>query len=149
MEKINTDSISDRVYKSIKNLIISKKIIEKINQEDLAKNLGVSRTPVMYALNRLHAEGFLEMTPYKGFFIKKYDSEEFNEIIEARLVFELYGIEKLIKNITAKDIEILKNYIKKFNNYFKNNDVAKYRNLDIDFHNYIIEKINNRHIIDI
>lgn len=147
MEKINNESISTRVYKSLKNLILAKEITGKINQEEVAKNLGVSRTPVMYALNRLHAEGFLELTPYKGFFIKKYDSREFFEIIEARLLFELFGIEKLINNLSEKDIKILKNFIKRFKNYYKNNDVGKYRSLDINFHNYIIKNTDNRYII--
>jgi len=147
MEKIDNDSLSIRTYKSLKNLILAKEIAGKINQEEIAKNLGVSRTPVIYALNRLNSEGFLEVIPYKGFFIKKYEVKEFLEILEARLLFELYGIEKLINNLSEKDIKILKNFIRRFKNYYKNNDIGKYRSLDINFHNYIIKNTNNRYII--
>lgn len=148
MEKINTDSLSARVYRSLKNLILAKELSDKVKQEEISKKFGVSRTPVMYALNRLHAEGFLEFIPYKGFFIKKYDKKEFLEIIEVRLLFELCGVEKIINNLTEKDVRILKNYIKKFKKYYKNNDIGKYRGMDINFHNYIIKKTNNKYIIN-
>jgi len=147
MEKIILDSVSIRVYKSLKNFILAKDINGKINQEEVAKNLGVSRTPVMYALNRLHAEGFVELLPYKGYFVRKYDAKEFSEILEARLLFESYGVEKIIKNLSEKDIRVLQNFIKRFKKYYEKNDIGKYRGLDISFHNYIINKTNNRYII--
>jgi len=147
MQKIDKDSISVKAYRSIRNLILAKKITGKINQENIAKKLDISRTPVVYALNKLETEGFLKIIPYKGFFIKKCDEKEFSEINEVRLLFESYGVEKLINNLSEKDIKILKNFINKFKDYYKNNDIGNYRNLDIDFHNYIIKKTNNRYII--
>jgi len=147
INKINKESLSIKAYKAVKNIILAKEISGKINQEYVAKRLGISRTPLVYALNRLEAEGFLEVKPYKGFFIKKYDKKEFLEIIEVRLLFESFGVEKLINDLSDKDIKVLKNFVKKFKNYYKNNDIGKYRNLDIIFHNYIISKTKNRYII--
>lgn len=146
-KKVDTDSISVRVYKTLKDLILAKQITGKINQEDIAETLGVSRTPVLYALNRLNAEGFLELIPYKGFFIKKYNPEEFSEMVEVRLLFESYGIEKLINNLTEKDIRILNRFIERFKKYYNSNDIAKYRSLDVSFHTYIVKKTNNKYII--
>jgi DNA-binding GntR family transcriptional regulator len=44
---------------------------ERLNEGEPAKRLGVSRTPLREALNRLNTEGFLRFTPGKGFFCRE------------------------------------------------------------------------------
>ncbi|HSG95230.1 MAG TPA: GntR family transcriptional regulator, partial [Afifellaceae bacterium] len=43
---------------------------ERLNESDLSKGLGVSRTPLREALNRLVAEGYLAFRPGQGFFCR-------------------------------------------------------------------------------
>ncbi|WP_461320763.1 GntR family transcriptional regulator [Bradyrhizobium diazoefficiens] len=44
---------------------------ERLNEGELAKRLGVSRTPLREALNRLNTEGFLRFTPGKGLLLPR------------------------------------------------------------------------------
>ena len=145
---IEKSSIALEAYKSIKELILSKKIKHKINQEEIANLLGISRTPVVIALNQLATEGYLTQIPYKGFFIKEQSKKEFEDINETRILYEKLGVEKLIRSISEDKVKVLKNFIKKFKNYCSKNDIGNFRNLDIEFHNYIIKQTNNQYIIN-
>ena len=49
---------------------------QRINQSQLATELGVSRTPVIKALHMLVAEGLLDNIPNKGFYIHKLTIKE-------------------------------------------------------------------------
>ena len=148
VKEIEKSSIALKAYKAIKELILGKKIKNKINQEEIANLLGISRTPVVIALNQLTTEGYLKQIPYKGFFIKEQSKKEFDDINETRILYEKLGAEKLISNISEEKIGVLNNFIKKFIDCFKKNDMGNYRNLDIKFHNYIIKQTNNQYIID-
>ncbi len=147
MFELDKVSIAEKAYESIKNLILAKEITGKINQKEIAKKLGISRTPVILALNKLETEGFLESVPYKGYFVKKYNKKELEEINEVRLLFESYGLKKLIRSLTEKEIKTVNNFLNKFKEYYEKNDVGKYRDLDMKFHNYIITHTNNQYII--
>ena len=144
---MDRSNLSVRTYNSIKKLILSKEIKDKFSLDEVADRLGVSRTPVISALNKLEAEGFITSIPYRGYSVKKYSEKEVKEIFEIRIMFESLGIEKLIKNSTEKDIKQIKKFIREFENHYKNNNTGKYRELDIIFHKYIVKNTKNDSII--
>src|ERR1700745_1890608 len=88
--ELASDSIVDRVYEQLKAMAVSyeSKRGERLNEGELAKRLGVSRTPLREALNRLNTEGFLRFTPGKGFFCRELDAHE---------IFHLYELRKSIE----------------------------------------------------
>lgn len=147
IKEIEKSSIAHRAYRSIKKLILSKKIKGKINQEKIADLFGISRTPVVIALNQLTSEGYLTQIPYKGFFVKKYNREELEDLNEIRIMYEKLGVEKLINNITDEKVKVLKNFLIEFKEYYEKEDIGNYRNLDISFHKYIIKQADNHYII--
>lgn len=57
--ELASDSIVDRVYQQLKAMAVSYELKpgERLNEGELAKRLGVSRTPLREALNRLNTEG--------------------------------------------------------------------------------------------
>lgn len=147
IKEIEKSSIANRTYKSIKELILSKKIKGKINQEKIADLFGISRTPVVIALNQLTSEGYLTQIPYKGFFVKKYSRKELEDLNEIRIIYEKLGVEKLINNITNEKVGVLKKFLIELKDYYEKEDIGNYRNLDISFHKYIIKQTDNNYII--
>ena len=144
---VDRSNLSIRTYKLIKNMILSKDIENKINLDNIAERLGVSRTPVIAALNKLESEGFLINIPYKGYSIKKHSEKEIKEIIEIRILFESLGVEKIINSFNEEDIEELKFFLNRFEKYLKSSNTGKYRELDILFHKFIVKKTQNDTII--
>lgn len=60
----------------------------KINEQDVSDELDISRSPVRQAMKQLAAEGFLEIQPYKGAFVRKKPLDK-NEFVERLQAFDL------------------------------------------------------------
>ncbi|WP_235907670.1 GntR family transcriptional regulator [Siccirubricoccus phaeus] len=79
-----------RVYDRIKVMAMAYQFRpgERINELALAAQLGVSRTPLREALNRLVSEGFVTTVPGRGFFGRMLDAKEIHNLYEVRASLE-------------------------------------------------------------
>ena len=71
IEKIHLErNLQNRVYEVIKNYLIRPDVLSgaRLYEEKLAEEIGVSRTPVKMALNRLEHEGLVRIDYNKGTF---------------------------------------------------------------------------------
>jgi DNA-binding GntR family transcriptional regulator len=89
-DRLNIASVVDQVYAAIRERISSGSLARgsRVHQEDLAEELGVSRTPVREALRRLAAEGLVEMRTNRGARVADIDQGSMRGAYEARLVVE-------------------------------------------------------------
>jgi len=83
-------SVVDQVYTAIRDRITRGSLERgaRIHQEELAEDLGVSRTPVREALRRLAAEGLVEMRTNRGARVADVGKGDMQAAYEARLVIE-------------------------------------------------------------
>jgi DNA-binding GntR family transcriptional regulator len=90
MAQLNVTSVVDQAYIAIRDRIDDGRLARgtRLHQEDLAAELGVSRTPVREALRRLAAEGRVELLTNRGARVADIDLAEMPEPYEARLVLE-------------------------------------------------------------
>jgi DNA-binding GntR family transcriptional regulator len=89
-DRLNIASVVDQVYTAIRERITSGSLARgaRVHQEDLAEELGVSRTPVREALRRLAAEGLVEMRTNRGARVADVDQAGMRVSYEARTVIE-------------------------------------------------------------
>lgn len=89
-DRLNIASVVDQVYAAIHERITSGSLPRgaRVHQEDLAEELGVSRTPVREALRRLAAEGLVEMRTNRGARVADVDQVGMRVSYEARTVIE-------------------------------------------------------------
>jgi DNA-binding GntR family transcriptional regulator len=89
-DRLNISSVVDQVYTAIRERIASGALPRgaRVHQEDLAEELGVSRTPVREALRRLAAEGLVEMRTNRGARVADIDQGSMRGAYDARLVVE-------------------------------------------------------------
>src|SRR5918911_3294911 len=90
MARLQVASVVDQVYMAIRERISDGTLPRggRLHQEDLATELGVSRTPVREALRRLAAEGLVEMHTNRGARVADLDRAAMRAAYEARLVIE-------------------------------------------------------------
>jgi DNA-binding GntR family transcriptional regulator len=88
--QLSIASVVDQVYSATRARIMDGTLQRgaRIHQEDLAAELGVSRTPVREALRRLAAEGLVEMRTNRGARVADVGRDDMNAAYEARLVIE-------------------------------------------------------------
>ena len=83
------------VYNAVQSRILDGSIPlgSRVFEPALAKELGVSRTPVREALVRLVHEGIAEKIPNEGIYVKKPSRVDLLEIFEMRILMESYAVE--------------------------------------------------------
>jgi DNA-binding GntR family transcriptional regulator len=86
IEPICRDNISDSVVEAVRNMIVDGRLPagERINEVYMSQALGVSRTPLREALNRLSQEGALISTPRIGYSVRPLTLAEFDQIYDLR-----------------------------------------------------------------
>lgn len=73
----------------------------------LAKELGVSSTPVREALSQLQTEGLAVHTPHRGVFVRQSDREELVELIEMRTIMECHAAAQAARRISSDQLREL------------------------------------------
>lgn len=144
--KIQTKkTLNEQVYDSLKQMMLDDvlKPSQKLNETDIADILGVSATPVREAFKRLAAEGFVEMIPYKGVYVKEYTITELKEVYQCREQLELLALDLAFPNIEESDIDRLIESLYKHKN---DKDLNASVDLSNMLHDYIIEKSNNKRL---
>ena len=83
-------NISAGAANAIRDLIATGQLAEgqRVNEVHLAEQLGVSRTPLREALNRLASEGALLVKPKRGMFVRPLTLEEFDQVYSIRPLIE-------------------------------------------------------------
>ena len=78
-----------------------------LREDDLATQLGVSRTPIREALRRLDAEGWLRVVPNQGAFAAEWSLREIIEIFDLRAMLEAHAAEHAAIKPTRQGIAAL------------------------------------------
>lgn len=97
LPKIDNSNLLDKVYLILKERIVRRefKPNQKISIPDLAAQLGVSRTPIRDALTRLETDGLIKTISKVGTFVNAIEIEGVLDVIDSRLMLELWVVEKL------------------------------------------------------
>ncbi|WP_342246368.1 GntR family transcriptional regulator [Pseudomonas sp. OTU5201] len=88
-----TDSVKTRTYEYIRDSILRGKFPSGSFVEEgvVSSEIGVSRTPIREAFNKLSAEGFVELIPRRGARVRAISPSEMHQFFEARIVIETYA----------------------------------------------------------
>ena len=135
------ENLDQKAYEIVKNMITERQILpgEKIPQEKLAHELGISRTPLVSALKFLEHEKLVESKPRRGYFVRLFSKQEMVSIFELREVLEGLAAKRAAVNISDKEIEILNGFFRPFAESTNITDFRAYAKEDRHFHNFITE----------
>lgn len=135
------ENLDHKVYLILRKMIIDRKLLpgEKIPQEKLAQDLGISRTPLVSALKFLEQEKLIEVKPRRGFFVRLFTKQEMVNIFELREVLEGLAARRAASNITDTQIIRLKGFFKQFAKLTDITDYKAYAIEDRRFHNFLTE----------
>jgi DNA-binding GntR family transcriptional regulator len=109
MEKIHADRmipIRDVIYQNIRKAILRGIYLpgERLMEEQLARELGTSRTPVREALRKLEVEKIVSHHPYRGVVVSEIKKEEIEDLYEIRTLVETIIVKHAAQNATTEDI---------------------------------------------
>lgn len=145
--KRSADS-GEKAYEVIRRQLVEFKLKpqQRINEMALAKTLGISRTPIREALNRLASEGFVALTPNRGFFFKALDTEALLDLYELRAIIECGAFELMCKRASDAELARLRDYWDGVKVNYTARDPDEILGLDEGFHLLIAELSGNPEI---
>jgi len=139
LEAVQLKSLSEEAAEKIRQAIAVGyfKAGQKLVEANLARELGLSRSPVREALYLLEQEGLIVRHHRRGAFVRGLSRRETEEIYSLRSVLEGFAVELALKNMTPADIEHLQRLIDKMYEIAQAGDAVAFGRVDAEFHEYI------------
>ncbi|MBC9208328.1 GntR family transcriptional regulator [Roseomonas aerophila] len=106
-------SLQEQAYRDIRSRIVSCRFRpgSRLNEAEVATLLGLGRTPVRQAFDRLRMEGLVIVHPRRGVEVRGFEAGELLEIVEARLVNECHAAGLAALRATPRDIAALEDIL--------------------------------------
>lgn len=117
-----------------------------VSENELAKELGISRTPVREALQELQKSNLIEVYPQKGCIIAHIDFDIVDEMVFLRKTLEKAVVEELCSCITKENIRELEEIIQLQEFYIHSKLPDKIIELDNEFHQALFVMCNKERI---
>ena len=124
---------------------------ERLDQDALADELGVSRTPIREAIAALESEGLLESKPYRGVYVTVVSAEDIREVFALRALLEAEVVRQAVSSIPDSVLDALETMLKEAQEAYDNGDQAAQFDADRHFHKTLREFAANsllREVLD-
>ena len=144
LRPINTNvSFRDQAYIALKDAIMQTDIYSqaheiRLDERQLSRSLGVSRTPIREAMTLLEQEGFLRTVPRRGVFIVRKTKKQIIEMIELWAAVESMAARLATVNASDAEIASLRRMFDDFRNSAPGEHIGEYSEANIAFHQAII-----------
>ncbi len=147
---VGKTKLSRQAYDILLHNIVSQRFKwgQKLQINELAEQLGISRTPVKEALNLLAAEGLIELIPQVGTFVKSFTRHEIAEIFDIRRALEVLAAESLLDHMVPPDLVRLETLVTNMEAAFKKGtDLLSYVHRNYEFHETLVQLSGNRRLL--
>ncbi len=147
-EPIAHVNLTDQVYGAIKHRILSSQfeVGSKLRDETLAKQLGVSRTPVREAILRLSREGLVEIIPRSGTRVRTFTERDIEEIFELRIALEKLAVRKAATRLDRAQVRRLRDMHEQAEAALKTGNTTLALVFDSEMHRMILEASGNQRL---
>jgi DNA-binding GntR family transcriptional regulator len=141
-------TIADQARKRLRSMILSGAlgVGEPLRQDELARMLGISRTPLREAMAMLAAEGLVQMNPRRSATVFRPSKKELEELYELRILLEGTAVRKAAVNFPRSSIKQLKALIKQMDAVA---DSTTFNTLNIQFHDVCYEPCEQTRLLEL
>ena len=146
-------SFRDRAYAALKRAITTVDIYAtrdeiRLDERQLSQSLGISRTPIREALNRLEQEGFIRSVPRRGMFIVRKTKQEILDIISVWAALESMAARLITLHASDEEIASLRRLFTNFEEQEPRLHIDEYSEANIRFHQAIVSLSKNKVLVD-
>ena len=143
-------SLREEVYESLKKSILHGKLKggQRLIEETLADQIGISRTPVREAFHKLERDDLVTRLPKGGFAVREFTKEDVEEIFGIRSALESYASYLASLHITLEKISQLEKKVKELEDALEKRDDEKFIQLNTEFHDLIYKSCKSKKLIE-
>jgi DNA-binding GntR family transcriptional regulator len=144
----DTDLVG-QVARILTQAIISGQLLpgSKVVEAGVARELGISRAPVREAARLLERQGLLVAHPRRGFFVRKLEPTDIDEIYDLRICVESHAAVLAARNLTPASRDALRRQIDILNETADLGDPARQVEEDYKFHRLICEVAGSKRLL--
>lgn len=148
LRPIESVSLGDRTAAQIKKAIITGELVpgSALRDRQLAEQLGVSRTPVRDALNRLEATGLVVPRGKSGWGVSPFTEQDVREMFQLRRLFEPVALQELSEQPEQATITKLAGFFDEYHRPIPTSLYPEYFAHDHAFHKQIVACSTNRRL---
>lgn len=146
------NTLGERVHQRIRRDIISGKYApgDRLLFELIAKETGVSMTPVKEAFMLLEKEGLVHTVARKGTFVREFSRQDLEEYYQIRLVLEMLAVDlACAKGLSDGDEAELRDVCDVLETHIENGDASECVMDDIRFHSCLVRASGNRQLTNL
>jgi len=138
--------LSQTVVSELKRLIYSGEFMpgERLNEATLAIRMGTSRGPIREAMKVLAGLGLVTSIPNRGMFVRQLSVRDMVEVYELRAVIFAFAAERACENFSKQDAVRFEKLLDDMDSAYQNNDGALYYELNLAFHELILDLSGNK-----
>jgi DNA-binding GntR family transcriptional regulator len=138
-------SVREAAYAHLRGAILAGSLLPgaRISEPGLAQELGISRTPVREALQRLAQEGLVELLPGKGARVRVLSAEEVREVYDVRALIEGEAAALAAQNAMEAELNRLEKLLLELD-ALPAEAYAQQMQVDFDFHTALVEAAHNK-----
>lgn len=157
-----SDPLREHAYKHIHSKLVAGEFPagSVISEHSLAREIGISRTPVREAIRRLEQEGVLEQVPRFGTIVRRPQRRDLEELYQLREALEPYAVAQVAGRMSEADLATLEKLCEELHSIATAVrkaerpvvDAARMRRLlsaDLGFHMVLLRASGNRRLIKI
>lgn len=136
-------SLKEHIYDVLKASIMDLDIYDpetnlRMDERSLALQLGISRTPIREAIMRLEQEGFVEIQPRRGVYIRRKSLDEILEMITVWAALESMAARLACDLATDAEIAQLRHLGTRYDASGAKANISEYSEANIEFHLHIL-----------
>jgi DNA-binding GntR family transcriptional regulator len=137
--------LSDRIHDYLRKAIIDNEIKPRniIREKDIALKFNSSTTPVREAIKRLASEGFVEVRPYRHASVSEITYKEYEEISETMGVLDSYAHKLVIRDLTEKDHQQLREMTSELERFCSTDTLEEYLRVNAIIHTFVWRFLKN------
>jgi DNA-binding GntR family transcriptional regulator len=142
---LKSSPLQKRAYAEVKRLIVTGEAAPGsfLSERQLGQRLGMSKTPVHVALERLAAEGFVSVSPQQGVVVRDMSIQDIVEHYEVRQAIEAFVVSKLAGKLSPEQIARLRASLAEQKKSLRTKDMGHSVELDAAFHLLLCEFVAN------
>jgi DNA-binding GntR family transcriptional regulator len=143
-------SLREEVYDSLRRSILHGKLKagQRLIEEQLAHQIGISRTPVREAFHKLEKDDLVIRLPKGGFAVREFTKADVEEIFGIRCALESYAAYLATLHITPDKISALEKKMEELQKALEGGDTNKVVQLNTEFHNLLYKACKSKKLAD-
>ena len=142
------ESHTNRVFEVIKAAIVSGELRpnQRLVESSIAKELGVSRTPVREALMQLELSDYISKLSKGGWIVTDHSPDKIRNLYEVREALEVMAIKLACQRATKEQIDRANDVHKLIVDVARNRETDKFIQLNSEFHAHLFEACGNEQL---